>query len=96
LSYTEVILPVADDIEIPASGLVTAATAAKIVGVKPITIRVWKNRQHLDVARDTDGTPLLDNRGRQLFELLDVINTEFRLREHARRPVPPYARRNPR
>ena len=74
-----------DEITIPPSGLVTADVAARVAGVTPGTIRAWKSRGHLDLARDLDGTPLLDSSGRQLFEILDVINVEYKLRDRARR-----------
>lgn len=69
------------DIEIPASGLVHADLAARIAGVSPSTIRVWKTRGHLAPARDIDGRLFRDEAGRQLYDYMDVINTEYRLRE---------------
>ncbi len=74
-----------DDIEIPPSGLIDANLAAKIAGVKVGTIRQWKNRGHLDYASDTDGYPFRDTQGRLLFDFMDVINVEYKLRERARR-----------
>ena len=73
------------DIEIPPSGLVDAELASRIAGVKPGTIRVWKNRGHLDYARDIDGQPFRDREGRLLFEADDVIEVEYKLRQRARR-----------
>jgi hypothetical protein len=74
-----------DDIEIPPSGLVDVNLAARIVGVKPGTIRQWKNRGHIHIARDTDGTPFVDSQGRQVFDVVEVIEAEYKLRERARR-----------
>lgn len=79
------------DIELPASGLVHADLAAEIAGVKPGTIRQWKNRGHLETAKDVDGVELRDNQGRQLFEVLDVIEVEYKLRDRARRRAVSYA-----
>src|SRR4051812_28616356 len=79
------------DIEIPPSGLVDTALAARIVGVEPVTIRGWKNRGHLEAATDVDGRPLLSEQGLQLFEVIDVIDVEYKLRKHARRTAPSYA-----
>jgi hypothetical protein len=76
------------DIEIPPSGLINADLAALIAGVKVTTIRVWKNRGRLDIARDTDGRPFRDNQGRQLFNYMDVIEAEYETRERARRRMP--------
>ena len=78
------------DLELPASGLVNVELAAAIAGVKPGTIRVWKTRGHLSTAKDVDGRELLDDRGRYLFDYLDVINAEHKLRAHAHRQVVPY------
>lgn len=78
-------MPGYDDLEIPTSGLVDTALAARIAGVKPVTIRQWKNRGHLDVARDIDGREFRDAHGRHLFEVSDVIEVEFRLRVRGRR-----------
>lgn len=79
------------DIEIPASGLVDTRVAAQLAGVAPVTIRQWKNRGHLDIARDTDGMPLLSNQGRHLFEVMAVIDAEYKLRQKARRAPINYA-----
>lgn len=79
------------DIEIPPSGLVNTDLAAQIAGVKPGTIRQWKNRGHLKVAVDTDGREFRDPKGRPLFDYLDVIEAEYKLRERARRPALSYA-----
>lgn len=79
------------DIEIPASGLVNAHLAARMVGVTVSAIRVWKNRGHLDVARDTDGVELRDEQGRQLFDYMAVIEAEYKLRKRARREPVRYA-----
>lgn len=78
------------DLEIPASGLVNVELAAEIAGVKPGTIRVWKTRGHLATAKDVDGQELRDDRGRYLFNYLDVINAEYKLRDHAHRKIVPY------
>lgn len=83
------------DIEIPPSGLVDAHLAAQLAGVKVGTIRQWKNRGHLLVARDVDGQEFRDEQGRQLFDYMDVINAEYRLREHARRQIVPYLKQRP-
>ncbi|TYK45181.1 hypothetical protein [Actinomadura decatromicini] len=80
-----------DDIEIPSSGLVNSDLAAQIAGVKPGTIRQWKNRGHLKVAKDTDGTEFRDPKGRPLFDFRDVIEVEYKLRERARRGPVSYA-----
>jgi uncharacterized protein YjcR len=79
------------DIDIPPSGLVNAALAGQIAGVKPGTIRQWKRRGHLDTARDVDGRELLGNDGHVLFEVMAVIEAEYKLRERARRPTVSYA-----
>lgn len=79
------------DIEIPPSGLVNTALAAQIAGVKPGTIRQWKNRGHLQVATEADGSEFRDPAGRPLFHYLDVIEVEYQLRERARRPDLRYA-----
>jgi predicted site-specific integrase-resolvase len=79
------------DVEVPPSGLVNAALAAQIAGVKPGTIRQWRRRGHLDVARDVDGRELLSNEGHVLFEVLAVIEAEYKLRERARRQAISYA-----
>lgn len=73
------------DLELPASGLVNTDLAAQVAGVKPGTIRQWKLRGHLDVARDIDGQEFRDALGRHLFEVADVIEAEYRLRTRARR-----------
>ena len=73
------------DLEIPASGLVNTDLAAQIAGVKPGTIRQWKNRGHLEVATDTDGREFRDPHNRPLFNFMDVIEVEYKLRERARR-----------
>lgn len=80
-----------DDIEIPPSGLVSAELAAQIAGVSVSAIRVWKNRGHLDIARDTDGVPFRDEQGRQVFDYMDVIKAEFKTRKAARRRPVSYA-----
>lgn len=74
-----------DDIEIPLSGLIDASLAAKVAGVKVGTIRQWKNRGHLRYACDTDGYAFRDAQGHLLFDFMDVINVEYKLRERARR-----------
>lgn len=79
------------DIEIPPSGLVHTNLAAQIAGVAPGTIRAWKNRGHLKPAVDIDGQLFRDKQGRQLYDYMDVINTEFRLRPRARRAPVNYA-----
>ncbi|MFD0852544.1 hypothetical protein ACFQ07_09935 [Actinomadura adrarensis] len=81
----------AEDIEIPPSGLVHTDLAAQVAGVKPGTIRQWKNRGHLAPATDTDGAVLKDDTGRILFEVLDVIDAEYKLRPRARRSAVSYA-----
>lgn len=73
------------DIEIPPSGLVPATLAAQVAGVKPGTIRQWRNRGHLDYARDIDGREFRDAEGHLLFDVIDVINAEYKTRERARR-----------
>lgn len=73
------------DVEIPPSGLVTAELAAEIAGVSVSAIRVWKHRGRLDIARDTDGRPFLNEQGRQLFDFMAVIDAEYRSREKAGR-----------
>lgn len=79
------------DIEIPASGLINAELAARVAGVEPITIYQWKKRGHLAPATDIDGRPHLDNQGHMLFEVIDVIDAEYKTRKRARRTAPTYA-----
>ena len=80
-----------EEVEIPQSGLVNTSLAARLVGVKPGTIRQWKNRGHLAVATDTDGAEFRDQSGRPLFDFRDVIEVEYKLRERARRNPVTYA-----
>ncbi len=55
--------------------------AARRAKVKPGTVRQWVARGHLPVADR-------DDRGRLLFNPVDVAKAEFKTREHARRPAP--------
>lgn len=59
---------------------INVAEAAEHCGVRPGTIRQWVRRRHLaSVGRD--------EKGRLLFDLLDVARAEQATREHARRPA---------
>lgn len=61
-------------------GLIDIADAALLCGVKPGTIRQWVRRGHLRKAG-------LDERGRSLFDPIDLQKAEYATRERARRVV---------
>lgn len=73
--------------ELDFDALLTVAEAAQHCRVKPVTVRLWKHRGHLDVARDVNGEEIRDDRGRPLFRLLDVARAEYKTREAARRVI---------
>ncbi len=66
--------------------LLTTAEAAKLCRVKPVTIRLWVHRGHLDYARDAAGEPLTRD-GLRVFRQLDVARAEHATREHAGRDL---------
>ena len=61
-----------------ADGLIDAAQAAELCHVGESTIRAWVSRGHLAKA----GT---DERGRSLFDPVDLAKAEYRTRKRARR-----------
>ncbi len=67
--------------------LLTVAEAAEHCRVKPVTIRQWRHRGHLPVAKDTDGNEIRDEQGRPRFWLLDVARAEYKTRAAARREI---------
>jgi hypothetical protein len=67
--------------------LLTTAEAAALCRVKPVTIRQWVNRGHLDYARDDQGEPLTNAAGLRLFEQLAVAAAEHKTRDHAGRDL---------
>lgn len=60
--------------------LLTTAQAAELAGVTPQAVRVWHHRGHLEPAGRND-------RGHNLWRLVDVARAEHHTREHARRVV---------
>lgn len=70
--------------------LVDVLDAAKVMGVKPATIRTWTRRGYTD----RDGTEQrlypcgMDENGRKLYRLLDVAKAERATRKRAGRQLP--------
>lgn len=60
------------------NALVTATDAACLAGVASATIRTWVDRGILPVAEK-------DERGRNMFRLIDVVRAERSTRDRARR-----------
>ncbi len=58
--------------------LFTAAEAAPFLGVKPATIRTWRARGHITPKGE-------DMKGRPLYDGLELLEVERKLRDHARR-----------
>lgn len=67
--------------------LLTTAEAAALCRVRPVTIRQWVARGHLDYARGANGQPLTNDAGLQLFRQLDVARAEHKTRRHAHRDL---------
>lgn len=62
------------------SKLLTVEESAEHCGVQPVTIRQWVSRGHLaPIARG--------DKGRLLFNVVDVARAERATRERARRPA---------
>lgn len=58
--------------------LITTEEAAQLCGVQVVTIRQWIARQKLTISG-------VDDRGRNLYRLIDVARAEYSTRKNARR-----------
>lgn len=68
--------------------LLTTEQAARLCRVKPVTIRQWVRRGHLDYARGADDEPLTNDQGVRVFNQMAVARAEHATRGHAHRDLP--------
>jgi len=71
-------MPDGDDLVLDPDGLVTASQAAKIMRVTPATIRSWVRKGYLKVVG-------LNDRGRAMYNHVDVARAEQKARQAALR-----------
>jgi hypothetical protein len=77
------------------NALLTAKEAAGYAGVSIPVICKWRERGHLPVAKDPQGSEIRDERGRPRYRLLDVAKAENATRRRAEQMASRITRRDP-
>lgn len=80
--------------ELDLNALLTAKEAAEYAGVTIPVICKWRERGHLPVATDADGSEIRDERGRPRYRLLAVAKAENATRQRAERMASRITRRD--
>lgn len=80
--------------DLDVNALIPATQAAAYAGVSIAAICKWRDRGHLPVATDENGTEIRDRRGRPLYRLLDVAKAENATRQRAERMASRIVRRD--
>lgn len=81
--------------DLDVNALLTAKEAAGYAGVSIAVICKWRERGHLPVARDAQGSEIRDRRGRPRYRLLDVAKAENATRQRAEQMASRITRRDP-
>ena len=76
------------------NALLTAKEAAGYAGVSIAVICKWRDRGHLPVATDAQGSEIRDGRGRPRYRLLDVAKAENATRQRAEKMASRITRRD--
>jgi hypothetical protein len=86
-------LPILPDLDVNA--LLSAKEAAAYAGVSVAAICKWRERGHLPVARDAEGSEIRDKQGRPRYRLLDVAKAENATKRRGEQMARGITRRDP-
>ena len=81
--------------DLDVNALLSASEAAAYAGVTVAAICKWRERGHLPVALEADGTEIRDHRGRPRYRLLDVAKAENATKRRGEQMARGITRRDP-